>query len=333
MTGRSRWLVAAALSATSLALSACGDDEADGALRSVTVMLNWTPNAHHAGIYAAEALGWYEDAGLDVTIVEPAQAGVEQAVAGGAATIGLAQAESLLPARAAGVPVVSVASVLPVNDSVLMGVPGLTRPRDLEGKRYGGFGGALEVELISRLVACDGGDPSAVEFVDVGNVDYLAGLEQGRFDVVWVFEGWDALRATEVVGADVSLLRFRDHLDCIPNWYTPLVLASESTVANDPDVVSAFLGATARGYELVAADPSQAAELLLQEVPELDPALVKASVAYYAPRFAEGGAWGRQDLATWAGFADFLTDAGLLTDPVDPAAAFTDELTIASQPG
>jgi ABC-type nitrate/sulfonate/bicarbonate transport system substrate-binding protein len=315
-------------------LVACGGDDGGGSTeqRPVTLMLNWTPNAHHAGIYAAQAEGWYAEAGLDVTIVEPAGTGVEQAVAGGAATIGLAQAESLLPARAAGVPVVSVATLLPVNDSVLMGVPGITRPRDLEGKRYGGFGGALEVELVSRLVECDGGDPSTVEFVDVGNVDYLAGLQQDVFDVVWVFEGWDALRAAEVEGAEVSLVRFRDHLDCIPNWYTPLVLASEDTVADDPDVVSAFLTATARGYALAAEDPDRAAELLLEEVPELDPALVGASVRYYAPLFAEGGAWGRQDLATWTSFAALLDGAGLLAAPVDPATAFTTAFTDELQP-
>jgi len=262
-----------------------------------------------------------------VSIIEPADAGVEQAVAGGAATIGLAQAESLLPARAAGVPVVSVASMLPVNDSVLMGTPDITRPKDLEGKRYAGFGGALETELISRLVTCDGGDPSKVEFVDVGNVDYLAGIQQGRFDAVWVFEGWDALRAKEVEGADVGLIRFRDYEDCIPNWYTPLILASESTIQKDPDTVSAFLAATAKGYALVADDPAKGADLLLKEVPELDPALVKPSVAYYAPKFAEGGTWGAQDLATWTAFEQFLEQAGLLTTSVDPGSAFTTRFT------
>jgi ABC-type nitrate/sulfonate/bicarbonate transport system substrate-binding protein len=322
---RNKLLALAGMAVAALLVASCGDDDGGRAndQQRITVMLNWTPNAHHAGIYAAKAEGWYEEAGLDVSIVEPAQAGVEQAVAGGAAAIGLAQAESLLPALAAGVPVVSVASMLPVNDSVLMGTSDITRPKDLEGKRYGGFGGALETELISRLVSCDGGDPSKVEFVDVGNVDYLAGLEQGRFDVVWVFEGWDALRATEVEGADVGLIRFRDYADCIPNWYTPLILASESTIDQDPDMVSAFLEATARGYDLAAEDPGKAADLLLQQVPELDPALVEASVAYYAPKFAEGGTWGAQDLPTWTAFEQFLQDAGLLTTPVDPASGFT----------
>ena len=180
-----------------------GGSDAEGDPRSVTLMLNWTPNAQHAGVYAAQGLGFYEDAGLDVEIVDPADTGVEPVVAAGRAEFGIAQAESLLPARAAGVPVVSIGTLLPHNDSSLMALAesGIERPRDLAGRTYGGYGGALETELVRRLVECDGGDPDAVDFVEVGNVDYLSGLQRGRFDFVWVFNGWDALAAEEVAEA------------------------------------------------------------------------------------------------------------------------------------
>ena len=336
MPARPPLLLAVAVAGV-LALTACSpasDDPvsdaatSDGPGRPVTVMLNWTPNAHHVGIYSALANGWYADAGLDVTVIEPADAGVEQAVAAGAADIGLAQAESLLPARAAGVPVVSVATVLPVNDSTLFGLAsdGITEPRDLEGTRYGGFGGALETEIISALMRCDGADPATVEFVTLGNIDYLAGMQADQFDTAWVFSGWDALRAGEVEGVPVDQIRFADHLDCIPNWYTPLVLAAEDTLADDPDLVDAFLAVTARGYELAVDDPATAASLLSAEVPELDAALVDAAVAYYAPLFVtEGGTWGEQDEATWTAFAEFLSQAGIVDSDVDGAQAFTNE--------
>ena len=275
--------------------TAGGGDE--GGLRPVTLMLNWTPNAQHAGIYAAQELGYYEDAGIDLEIVEPAATGVEPVVATGEAEFGIAQAESLLPARAAGVPVVSIATLLPHNDSSLMFLAdaGIERPRDLEGHTYGGFGGFLGTELINRLVECDGGDPSRVEFVEVGNVDYLTGMQRDRFDFAWVFNGWDALRADTVDGVDVETLPFIDYEDCIPDWYTPLLLTSEDTVADDPELVEDFLAATARGYALAISDPQQAADLLLEAAPELDRALVEASTTYHAERFAEEGApWGVQ---------------------------------------
>jgi ABC-type nitrate/sulfonate/bicarbonate transport system substrate-binding protein len=321
-----------------LALAACGGasevvesgsnptSQADS--QQVTLMLNWTPNAHHVGVYAAQASGWYDEAGIDLTIIEPADAGVEQAVATGAADIGMAQAESLLPARAAGVPVVSVAAVLPVNDSALFSLADdqITRPRDLAGTRYGGFGGALETEIISSLMRCDGADPATVEFVTLGNIDYLAGMSSDQFDTAWVFSGWDALRAEAVEGEPVAQIRFADWQDCIPNWYTPLFLAAESTLADDPGLVSDFLAVTARGYQLAVDDPDAAAQLLLDEVPELDEALVEPAVRYYAPLFvAAGQSWGEQDETTWTTFADFLTTATLIDDPVDGASAFTND--------
>ena len=234
-----RWIALACLLV--LALSACGGgDDDDGnanasenetSTKDVTLVLNWTPNTHHIGVYAAKEQGWYEDAGINLKIVEPTEAGAEQAVGAGQAQFGISMAEGVLPARAEGVPIVSIGTILPVNDSALMSLPedGIKGPADLAGKTYGGYGGPLETELIDRLAECGGVDPSAVKHVEVGNVDYLAGLQANRFDFVWIFAGWDALRASEVEDTPVDLIRFDQNLDCIPNWYTPLVITNEKT--------------------------------------------------------------------------------------------------------
>jgi ABC-type nitrate/sulfonate/bicarbonate transport system substrate-binding protein len=325
----------ATLTVAAVVAAACGSDDdgngnggADGGLREVTLMLNWTPNTHHGGIYVAQEQGLYREAGLDVTIVEPAAVGADQAVGTGSAEFGISQAESVLPARAAGVPVVSIATLLPDNDSSLMALAatGIERPSDLEGTTYGGFGGALETELISTLVECDGGDPDQVEFVEVGNIDYLTGLEQGRFDFVWVFEGWDALRARELSDVEIGSIRFIDHEDCIPNWYTPLVITNEELLADDPELVEAFLAATTEGYQVAIDDPAAAAEALLAGAPELDADLVRASAEYHSTRYAHAGErWGVQDVAVWERFEAFARQAGLMDDEVDVDATFTND--------
>jgi ABC-type nitrate/sulfonate/bicarbonate transport system substrate-binding protein len=356
--GARRWLILGGLLALAVALVACGGDEeaeptavpgpgtptetpatpatpatpTDPApsgddLTEVTLMLNWTPNAHHAGIYLALANGWYEEAGLDVRIVEPAVAGATQVTGAGSVEFGISVAESILPARAAGVPVVSIATILPYNDSSFMALAssGITRPRDFEGRTYGGFGGALETELLQTLVACDGGDPAAVNMVEVGNIDYLAGMEQGRFDFVWVFEGWDALRARDVTGHEIETVRFVEWLDCIPDWYTPVIITNEQMIAERPEIVRAFVEATARGYLAAIADAEGAASALLAAAPELDAALVRAATAYHAPRFVGEAPWGTQDVEVWLRFTDFIVQAGLLDEPVDAEAAFTND--------
>ncbi len=127
---------------------------------------------------------------------------------------------------------------------------GIARPRDLEGKKYGGFGGQLEQQLIESLVACGGGDPSLVEFVEVGNIDYIpGGMDQDRFDFVWVFEGWDVIRARNLEGVEITTLPFIDYTECIPDWYTPVIVAGDDLIAVDPDLVRTFLEVTARGYD------------------------------------------------------------------------------------
>ncbi len=315
-------ILAAALAA--LLLAACGDEE----LRPATLMLNWTPNNHHAGIYVAQANGWYEEEGIDLTIIEPAAAGADAVVASGSAHFGISQAESLLPARLGGADVVAIAALLHYNDSSLMALAdeGIARPKDLEGKTYGGYGGSLEKELIDTLVACDGGDPSLVEFVEVGNIDYLGGMDQDRFDFVWVFEGWDALRARELEGRALSSVLFFDHTNCIPDWYTPILITSRDLIEDDPDLVRDFLKATTRGYEHAIDNPQEAAELLLEAAPELDEALVKASADYHATRYrAQGRVWGHQEQAVWERFEAFLREAGLIDAPVDVNEAFTNE--------
>ena len=136
--------------------AAAGDGD-----RSATLVLNWTPNAHHLGVYAAHELGWYDDAGIDLEIVEPTEAGAEQAVGQGQAEFGISMAEGVLPAREQGIPIVSIGTILPVNDSALMSLAdeGIRGPADLAGKTYGGYNGPLETELINRLATCGGIDP------------------------------------------------------------------------------------------------------------------------------------------------------------------------------
>lgn len=305
----------------------CGEED-DGGLQEVTLMLNWTPNTHHNGIYAAIEKGWYEAAGLRVKIVEPATGGVEQVVAAGNADFGISIQESVIPARAEGVPIVSIGAILQHNDSSLMMLSreGVTRPKDLAGKTYGGFGGPLEIALINRLVSCDGGDASTVKFVEVGNVDYLVGMEQDRFDFAWVFESWDVIRAREVERKEVTTIKFVDYLGCIPDWYTPLFITSEKMLKEHPATVRKFMEATAKGYNYAISNPAEAGNALLKGAPELDRDLVAKSSAYMSTHFVDSGRqWGLQDRGVWEGFEKFLRESGLTSKSIDVTAAFSNE--------
>lgn len=308
---------------------------------AVTVVLDWTPNTNHAGLYLAQANGWYADAGLDVTILQPGEQGGLPALASGDADFAVSVQEAVTPARIQGAPVVSIAAIIASNTSSLVALAdeGIRRPRDLEGHTYGGFGGDLETELVRSLVECDGGDPDAVEFVEVGNVDYRAGLQRDFYDFVWIFEGWDGIRL-EQAGVDTTSLLFSDYVaepgsagrtsdvrsesGCIPDWYTPLLATTEQMIAGQPEVVHAFLEATARGYETAITDPTAAADALLAAAPELDEQLVRASAEFLADEYAaDGRPWGVQEPQVWEDFTAFLREAGIIEGDVDVDAAWT----------
>ena len=310
------------------------DDEDIGGHRQVTVVLDWTPNTNHSGLYLAQAEGWFAEEGLDVEIVEPGETSGLQLVAAGQADFAYSVAEGLVPARAAGADVVSVATVIEHNTSSLISLSddGITRPRDLEGKRYGSYESGLEKALISKLVECDGGDPAQVEFTPLVSDDFRIGLTEDQFDAAWVFDAWDTIRLGEVDGLDVDTIAFRDHFDCIPDWYTPLVATSRSLLDDEPDVARGFLAALARGYDEAAADPDRAARVLLDAAPELDPELVTASARWLGPRYTSGE-WGTQDAEVWDGFVSFLEDEGLTEPGFDTDAAWTDEFLPAGSAG
>lgn len=316
--------------------SAASTTPADGGseAREVTVMLDWTPNTNHAGMYLALDKGWYADAGLDVRIIQPGEQGGLPALASGDAEFAVSVQEAVTPARVQGAPVVSVAAIIASNTSSLVALAdeGIDRPADLAGHRYGGFGGELETELVRSLVACDGGDPDQVEFVEVGNVDYRAGLERDFYDFVWIFDGWDGIRL-EQAGLDTTSIHFADHFDCIPDWYTPLLATSEQLITEEPDLVADFMAATARGYERAIEAPDEAADALLAATPELDEALVRESARYLADEDAPHRPWGLQDPAVWNEFTAFLQKAGIVADDVDVDAAWTNEFLPAGQGG
>jgi len=325
---RSAALVVGAL--ITVAATGCGGEStdrrsADGP-EKLTVVLEWSPNTNHSGVYLAQAEGWYAEAGLDVEIIEPGDSGSLQLLGAGRADVAFTVQEELVPARAEGVPVVGLAAVIEHNTSSLLSLAsdGIDRPRALEGKRYGGFGGQLEEALVEAMVTCDGGDPSEVSYTEVGEADYRLGLTRDQYDAVWIFDAWDGIRLGEIDDLDTETIPFIEHDDCIPDWYTPMIASSEKIIERRGDALRDFMEATARGYREAMADPGASADALLDAVPELDRDLVERSSEYLATRYAEDpDAWGRMTTERWEGFVEFLVEAELITEPIAVDEAFT----------
>lgn len=296
--------------------------------RTVRVLLDWTPNTNHIGFYVADALGFYADAGLEVEILTPMElpGGVIRALEEGTAEFGINYQEYMSFALAEGAELVAVAAVLQENTTGFAAYGGrtpVTRPADLAGLTYYG-GGAVAEAILSRLIGCDGAEWQR-NYAQLGVVDLVEVLQEGGADFGWIYYGWEGVEA-ELHGVDLDVVMLRDHFDCIPNYYTPLIVTSARLVADEPELVRRFMHATARGYEVAIRYPYAAAELLLAAEPELDRDLVRASAVWLADYYrGDAPRWGEQQLEVWESFADFLLEAGLISAPIEVSQAFTNE--------
>jgi ABC-type nitrate/sulfonate/bicarbonate transport system substrate-binding protein len=241
-----------------LITSACGSP-ADEELIPVTFMLDWVPNTNHTGIFVTEVNGYFEEAGLAVEIIQPGEVYPEAAIASGTADFGISFQEQVTLARADDVPIVSIAAVLQHNTSGFASAAELnvTSPADFEGLRYGSFGTPFEAPTLEVLMNCVDGDFNQLEIVNTGFADPLALIAEGQIDLAWIFYGWQGFQAQQQ-GVNLNVVMMEDYFDCIPDYYTPIVIASEDTIANKPQVVKAFIEALSRGYDFATENSSEA---------------------------------------------------------------------------
>lgn len=329
-TGLSACGQATAPAATPGTAPAARDAAAAATPAPITLMLDYQPNTNHTGLYVAQARGYFKQAGLDVTIIEPGEVYPEQALSTGVADFGISFQEALTLARAQGAPLVSLAAIIQHNSSAFAArkALGARSAADYAGRRYGGFGSPFEMPTLKALMACAAAaegraaPPAAVEEINLGLSDPLALLAAEKIDVAWIFEGWQGVQARRS-GLQLDLVRLADQRDCVPDYYTPILIGRQAMIAEQPERVRAFVGAVAKGYAEAIADPAAAAEILLQAVPELDAGMVRESQAWLSPRYQDDAArWGQQRPEVWQAYADWLLAQGLLTAPLDSSGAF-----------
>ncbi|HEX3031070.1 MAG TPA: ABC transporter substrate-binding protein [Bacillota bacterium] len=308
-----------------------GEQQPNKPLQKVTVLLDWVPNTNHTGLYVAKEQGYFKDQGLDVEIIQPSQGGVAGLVANGQAQFGISYQEEVTMARLQKVPIVSVAAVIQHNTSAFAAKKQshITRPKDFEGKRYGGFGSPTENAVIEALMRKDGGDVKKVQFINMGSADFLASVGK-NVDFSWIFMGWDGVRAS-MQGVALDAIMVKD-ADPALDYYTPVIITGEKLIKEKPEVIKAFMAAVSKGYQFAIAKPDEAAKMLVKNAPETDAKLAVESQKWLASQYqAEAPRWGEQKLSVWQGYADWMGAKGLLQGKLEGSKAYTNEFLPAAK--
>jgi len=316
-----------------LALAACQSKEEpkkeeaakEDQLEKITMVLDWTPNTNHTGLYVAEAQGYFKDQGLDVEIIQPGDAGADQLVASGKADFGISYQEGVTLARTQGVPLVSIAAIIQHNTSGFAAPKdkGITSPKDFEGKTYGGWGSPIEKAVIETIMKADGGDVAKMDIINAGDADFFTMTEKD-VDFAWIYYGWTGVEA-ELRGKDIDMVYLTDYSDKL-DYYTPVLATNEKMIADKPEIVEKMVAAVAKGYEYAIENPEDAANILLVAAPDLSQDLVINSQKWLADKYQDDAEqWGVQKLDVWKNYADWMTENGVLEGEFDPEQAFTNE--------
>lgn len=319
-------LAAAVVTGGLLAAGCGGDDETAAETRPVSLILDWFPNVDHAGIYGGVEQGYFEDEGLAVTASVPSDpaASLKQ-VGAGRADFAISYQQEVLLARAEGVPVVAVGALVthPLNTVLVRADRGISTPRDLEGKTVGVAGVPSDRPLLEAVVRSAGGDPAKVTVRNIG-FTLAPALAAGRVDAVigayWNVEQIELQRE----GVDVEAFRLEEH--GVPDYDELVVVTSDDTIRDRPDMVRAFLAGLRTGQDWAATDQAGAVDALIAANEDLDRETVAAQLEVTAEILSPSDEPTLTvDPAEWRRFADWMTENGLLRGPLDVGEAVTAE--------
>jgi putative hydroxymethylpyrimidine transport system substrate-binding protein len=307
------------LAALVVALAGCGGGSGSdsgsggsGARERVELMLDFFPNADHAGIYAAD----FAREGLDVKIrTPPDPAAPLKLLAAGKTDLAISYEPEVLRARDKGLPVVAVAALVRVPLTSIVSLPkaGIRSPADLAGKTVGTAGIDYQSAYLQAIA------PTA-RARNVG-FDLVPALVSGKVDaVLGAYWNYEAIQLAQK-GRDPRVIRIEKA--GVPTYDELVVVASEKTVRDRPEVIRKFLAALAAGTADLREHPGDA---LLKANPDLDPKLqtasIKATLPYLLPR--PGKPYGYMDPREWAAFIDFMHGHGLLKQ-AELNSAFTND--------
>ena len=320
---------AAAMVATLLVAlaSGCGSSSSPGSTtaggsalsashpRRVTLVLDFVPNAVHAGIYRALAAGYYRQAGLDLKVVQPSSTtDTLKLIDAGKADFGLADGSDVAAQIAAGGDGQAVLALVqrPLGGLIALASEHLTSPRRLEHRAVGVTGVPSDTAVLDTVMRSAAGDPAKARVVTIGfnGASALVAGKIAAFTGFWPDDGV----GLQVTGHPITVFAIDRYGG--PAYPGLVAFTSRRLIAADPAVVRAFVSATVRGYRATLADPAASLADLERLSPGLPKALTAASLHTYLSLFGAPGGFGRIDPAKVAAMSAWMLANHLIRRPV-----------------
>ena len=283
------------------------------------MILDFVPNAVHAGIYTALNQGWYRQEGIDLRVVTPsATTETLKLIDAGQAQFGLADGSDVASLIAHGGDAQAVLALgqRPFGGLIALASEHLSSPAQLQGKTVGITGVPSDTAVLDTEVRDAGGNPAKVHVVTVGFNGPQA-LLAGR---IAAFTGFIPDEGVQLGLSGHPITAFPLYRHGGPSYPGLVAFTTRSTIASDPGLVSGFVAATVRGYDAVLADPQLGLRELLRSNPTLPRTLTQASLRAYLPLFAGGGGapFGTLQADNLQAMSSWMLETGLISAPVKP---------------
>lgn len=296
--------------------------------KELTIVLDWTPNTNHTGLFVAQKKGYFKELGLpQVTIIQPPEGSTTTLIAAGKAEFGISFQDTLAKAFAqqSPFPVTAVAAIIEHNTSgvISLAKKGIERPKQMEGFRYATWEDEIEQAILKKIITDDGGSFSDIILIPNAITDVLTAL-QTDIDLVWIYYAWDGI-ATELANLKTNFFYFADYAEEL-DFYTPVIIANNDYLKNNPTQTKKMLAAIKKGYQYAMEHPHEAAEILVEFAPELDLALVKASQEWLKDKYHSAPTdWGKFEAQRWNSFYQWLFDNQLIDREIPINFGFSNE--------
>jgi len=241
-----------------------------------TLLLNWYANPYHTPIFAAKALGFYEDEGIKLAILEATDpSDVTEIVGLGQVDFGLKAMIHTVAAKARGFELTSLGTLLdePPTGLLALKSSGIRTFRDIVGKRIG-YVGEFGKRIIDHLAVLAGIDPASYETIRVG-MNGVDAIGRNRIDVGIGFINFQQVELEALCGEAV-LLRLDElaGLGCCC-FCSIQFIASDASIEKNRDRAYAFMRATQKGAAFTTEHPDEAFELFCHAKPQLRTELYK----------------------------------------------------------
>ena len=237
--------------------------------QSVSLVLNWTPAADHSPIYYAKSQGWYEKAGIDLSIeVGKGSAISALKVGSGAAPFGISDLATMLVARSKGADDVALMSIYANTGQTFYWLKssGVTGPKDFAGRKIGNSPGDASRVMWPAFAKATGLAPDSVSFVNIGPTAKSAALKSHAVDVISDFYNSHDIKLREF-GSDLGSLNWKE---IGLNSYGNSIIVNGAFLEKNPKLAEDFVRITQKAYAACVADFEPCLKVLLEQVSGLD---------------------------------------------------------------